>query len=155
MFYWPHIWVVFYLEWRFSWLWGGIQKTLKKRGKQTEENHWKVKRKKNEEYQESQMTIIYIFIGFKLVLSCLYLYIMKLYLQFLCVAECLKPNNDTPKLNMHKYINYNMIKIYRNRLSTTTQIFIAMDYSIIMSEKYIHFRKRQKNLAKTFFSHLL
>ena len=45
------------------------------------------------------MTIIYIFIGFKLVLSCLYFYIMKLYLQFLCVAECLKPNNDTPKLN--------------------------------------------------------
>ena len=28
-----------------------------------------------------------------------------------------------------------------------------MDYSIMMSEKYFHFRKRQKNLAKTFFSH--
>ena len=46
-----------------------------------------------------------------------------------------------------------MIKIYTNRLSTTAQIFIAMDYLIMMSEKYFHFRKRKKNLAKTFFSH--
>ena len=46
-----------------------------------------------------------------------------------------------------------MIKIYINRLSTTKQVFMAMDYSIMMSEKYFHFRKRQKNLAKTFFSH--
>ena len=68
---------------------------------------------------------------------------MKLYLQFLCVAGCLKHNNDTPKFNIHKYTNY-LIKKYINRLS--------MDYSI-MSEKYFHFRKRQKNLAKTFFSH--
>ena len=69
---------------------------------------------------------------------------MKLYLQFLCVAGCLKHNNDTPKFNIHKHTNY-LIKIYINRLS--------MDYSIMMSEKYFHFRKRQKNLAKTFFSH--
>ena len=45
---------------------------------------------------------------------------MKFYLQFLCVAGCLKHSNDTPKLNIHKYINYNMIKIYIKRLSTTT-----------------------------------
>ena len=31
------------------------------------------------------------------------------------------------------------------------QIFIAMDYLILMSEKDFHFRKRQKHLAKTFF----
>ena len=28
-----------YLESRFSWLWGGVQKTLKKRRKQTKEKH--------------------------------------------------------------------------------------------------------------------
>ena len=56
----------------------------------------------------------------------------------------MKHNNDTPKFNIHKHTNY-LIKIYINRLS--------MDYSIMMSEKYFHFRKRQKNLAKTFFSH--
>ena len=54
-----------YLESWFSWLWGGVQKTSKKRRKQTEEKHWKLKRKKNEEYEESQITTIYIF-GFKL-----------------------------------------------------------------------------------------
>ena len=47
------------------------------------------------------------------------------------------------------------MKIYINRLSITTQIFTAMDYSIIMSEKYFRLRKKQKNLAKTFFSHLV
>ena len=30
------------------------------------------------------------------------------------------------------------------------QIFIAMDYSILMPENYVHFRKGQKHLAKTF-----
>ena len=70
----------------------------------------------------------------------------------MCVTGCLKHSNDTPKVNIHKYTNY-MIKIYINRLSTTTQVFIATDYSIMMSEKYFHFRKRPKNLAKTFFFH--
>ena len=55
----------------------------------------------------------------------------------------MKCSNDAPKLNIHKYTNYNMIEIYVNRLSTTRQIFVAMDYSIMMSEKYFHFRKRQ------------
>ena len=54
-----------YLESWFSWLWGGVQKTSKKRRKQTEEKHWKVKRKKNEEHEEIQIATIYIF-GFKL-----------------------------------------------------------------------------------------
>ena len=78
-----------------------------------------MKRKKNEEYEEIQITTIYIF-SFKLYYaqnhnmkkSCLY-------------------------LNMHKYINYNITEIYINRLSTTTEIFIAMDYLIMMSEKYL------------------
>ena len=70
-----------------------------------------------------------------------------------CALQGLWNSNDTPKVNIHKYTNCNMIKIYINRLSTTKQVFMAMDYSIMMSEKYFHFRKRQKNLAKTFFSH--
>ena len=80
-------------------------------------------------------------------------YIIKFYLQFLCVAGYLKHSNDTPNLNIHKYTNYNIIEIYINRLSTTTQIFIAMDYLIMMSEKYLYFRKRKKHLARTFFTH--
>ena len=121
-----------------------------------------MERKKNEEYEENQITAIYIFIGFKLYFvwkhslkkSCLYLCTMKLYLQFLCVAGYLKRRNDTPKLKIRKYKNYITIEIYINRLSTTTQIFIAMDYSIMMSKKCFHFRKRQKHLAKTFFGNI-
>ena len=79
---------------------------------------------------------------------------MKFYLQFLCVAESLKHSNDTPKLKIYKYTNYNMIKIYINRLSTTTQIFIAMDYSIMISEKYFHFRKKAKEFGKDILSPL-
>ena len=103
-------------------------------------------------------------------------YTIKFYLQFLCVAGYLKHSNDTPNLNIHKYTNYNIIEIYINRLSTTTQIYIvlycmcfpliwrkpsstnrsliiAMDYLTMMSEKYLYFRKRKKHLAKTFFAH--
>ena len=78
-------------------------------------------------------------------------YTIKFYLQFLCVAGYLKHSNDTPNLNIHKYTNYNIIEIYINRLSTTTQIFIAMDYLIMMSEKYLYFRKRKKAFGKGFF----
>ena len=102
-----------YLESWFSWLWGGVQKTSKKRRKQTEEKHWKLKRKKNEEYEESQITTIYIF-GFKLYFArkhnlrkrCLCHQIL---LQFLCVAGYLKHSNDTPNLNIHKYTNYDIM----------------------------------------------
>ena len=59
-------------------------------------------------------------------------------------------SNDTPNLNIHKYTNYNIIETYINRLSTTMQIFIAMDYLITMSEKYLYFRKIKKHLARTF-----
>ena len=43
-----------YLKSWFSWLGGGVQKTFFNRWKQTEEKPRKMKRKKNEEYKESQ-----------------------------------------------------------------------------------------------------
>ena len=48
------------------------------------------------------------------------------------------------------YINKQIttIEIYINRLSTTIQILLAMDFLILMSEKYLHFRKRQKHFAR-------
>ena len=55
------------------------------------------------------------------------LFIIKLYLQFLCVAGYLKHSNDTPKHNIPKYTNHNIIEICINWLSITTQIFITMD----------------------------
>ena len=70
-------------------------------------------------------------------------YHIKFYLQFLCVAGYLKHRSDTPKLNIHKYTNYNTIETHINRFSSTAQIFIAMDYLIMMSEKYLYFRKRK------------
>ena len=39
-------------------------------------------------------------------------YTITFYLQFLCVTGYLKSGNDILKLNIHKYNNYNMIKIY-------------------------------------------
>ena len=78
-------------------------------------------------------------------------YTIKFYLQFLCVAGYLKHSNDTPNPNIHKYTNYNLIEIYINRWSITTQIFIAMDYLIMMSEKYPYFRKRKKTFGKDIF----
>ena len=80
-------------------------------------------------------------------------YIIKFYLQFLCVVGYLKHSNDNIHNSNNKYTNYNIIEIYINRLSTTTQIFIAMDYLIMMSEKYLYFRKRKKHLTRTFFTH--
>ena len=32
------------------------------------------------------------------------------------------------------------------------QFFIAVNYLILMSEKYLHFRKREKHMTKNFFS---
>ena len=79
-------------------------------------------------------------------------YAITFYLQFSCVARYLKRSNDTLELNIHKYTNYNIIEVYINRLSTTTQIFIAMDYLILMSEKYHHFRKSQKHVLQKYLS---
>ena len=123
-----------------------------------------MKRKKNEECKksQSQITAINIFgftfniknyILFENIVLKKAVYAITFYLQFLCVAGYLKRSNDTPKLNIHKYTNYDIIEIYINRLSTTTQILIAIDYFMLMSEKYFHFRKRQKHVAKTPFSH--
>ena len=80
-------------------------------------------------------------------------YAIKFYLQFLCVAGYLKHGNDTPHLKKHKHANYNIIEIYINKLSTTALSFIPMDYLIMMSEKYLFFRKRREHLARTFFTH--
>ena len=65
----------------------------------------------------------------------------------------MKQSNDNIHNSNDKYTNYNIIEIYINRLITTTQIFIAIDYLIMMSEKYLYFRKRKKHLARTFFTH--
>ena len=45
-------------------------------------------------------------------------YIIKFYLQFLCVAGYLKHSNDVSSLNIPKYTNCDIIGIYINRLST-------------------------------------
>ena len=44
-------------------------------------------------------------------------------------------------------------EIYINRLDTATKIFIAMDYLLLMPEKNLHFGRRQKHVARKFFSH--
>ena len=71
---------------------------------------------------------------------------MPSHLQLLCIAGYLERNNDTPKLNIHKYNSYNITQIFINRLSLTMQIFIAMNY--LMLEKYLHFKKR---ISRNFF----
>ena len=91
----------------------------------------KSEKKENEEYEENQITTLYIFgvLSYNLLENIIWkkvVNIIKFYLQFLCVAGYLKHSNDTPNLNRHKYTNYNIIEIYTNRSSTTTQIFIAI-----------------------------
>ena len=115
-----------------------------------------MKRKNNEEYKESQITTIRIS-DFKLYFarkhnlkkSCLYRQI--LFTVFMCCG-IFETHNDKMHNSNDKYANYNVIEIYINRLSSTTQIFIAMDYLIMMSEKYLFFRNRKKHLARTFFT---
>ena len=62
-------------------------------------------------------------------------------------------SNNRRKLNIHKHTNYIIIEKYINRLSATTQNFIAMEYFILMSEKHLHFRKKKKACDKEIFSH--
>ena len=125
---------------------GGLQKASKKRMKQTEAKHWKVKRKKNEEYEESQITVIYIF-DFKLYFARKHSFKKKLFIpsNFIQSFYALQDIWNTVTImyiivmpNIKLWYN---IEIYINRLNTTTQIFIAMDYLMIMSEKYLDFRK--------------
>ena len=42
-------------------------------------------------------------------------------------------------------------EIYINVLATTTDIVIAMNYLILMLEKYLPFRKGQKDVERKFF----
>ena len=73
---------------------------IKKIGKKTEEKHWKMRRKKNEEYRESQVTTINIFdftfyilyFAWKQSLKKV-VYTVAFYLQFLYVAGYLKSSN--------------------------------------------------------------
>ena len=75
-------------------------------------------------------------------------YTIKFYVQFSCVAGYLKHSNDNVHNSNDIYRNYTTIEIYINKLSTRKQIFIAMDCLIMMSEKYIYFRKRKKTFGK-------
>ena len=50
-----------YLESWFSWLGGGMQKTLRKRRKRSEERQERMMRKKNVEYKKSQITTMNMF----------------------------------------------------------------------------------------------
>ena len=119
---------------------------IEEKKKTDRRKRWKVKRKKNKQYEETQIATTYIF-GFKLYFaqkhslnkSCLY---HKFYLQVLCVAGYLKHINNTQKLNIHKYKNYNIIEIYMNRLSITTQIFIVIYCLIMMLGKCLYFLKK-------------
>ena len=127
---------------------------MKKRRKQTEEKYWKVKRKENEEYEGSQITTIYV-LGFKLFFARKhnlrnFFIPSSLIYSFYELQDIFKQSNDKPKVNIHKYTNYNIIEIYINRLSITAQIFIATDYLIMMSEKYLYF-KIEKTFGKEIF----
>ena len=42
-------------------------------------------------------------------------------------------------------------EIHINRLGTATQIFVATDYLTLISEKYLHFRNRQKHMTRKLF----
>ena len=79
-------------------------------------------------------------------------YTIKFYLQFLCISVYLKHSNNYVHNSENKYTNYNIIEICINRLSTTTQIFIAIDYLIMMPEKYLYFRKRKKTCGKDIYN---
>ena len=74
-------------------------------------------------------------------------------IKFYPCCRIFENSSDSPNSNIHKYTNYNIIEIYINRLSNTTQISIVMDYLIMMSDKCIYFRKRKKHAAKSFFTH--
>ena len=148
-----------YFESWFSWLGEGSQKTLGKRRKQTEEKHSKMKRKKNEGYKESQITTINIF-GFTFYIENHILFKSTFWrkvvyaITFTYSSYVLQNIWNAVMIEQSlKYRNCNVREIHMNRLNTATQILIAMDYLILLSEKYLHFRKRQKHVARKVFSH--
>ena len=123
-----------------------------------------MKTKKNKEYKKSQITTISIF-GFtffiknyillknivvkgKKVKSSLYYHTS---FTGFCVVEYLKRSNDTPKLNIHKYNNYN-IEIYIDRLSLTMQIFIAID-NLIVCQRSTFILENDKSMCQGIFSY--
>ena len=125
------------------------RKTLKSEEKEKR----RIQGKSNNNNTTLWFKIIFCLYHFVYILLMYFGYTVKSYLEFLCVSEILKHSNDTANLNINKYTNYDIIEIYIKRSSTTTQFFIAMDYLIMMSEKYLYSRKRKKHLARTFFTH--
>ena len=114
-----------------------------------------MKRKKNEEHEQSQITTIYIlgfifYFAWKQNLKKV-VYTINFYLQYLCIAGYLKRINDIPNLNIHKYTNENIKEIYINTLNTTTKIFMAMDYFTIMLRSTFILEK-DKNIWQGHFS---
>ena len=92
---------------------GRSAENIEKRRKQTAKKHWKKERKKTNNTSKIKITTIYIF-GFKLYFARKhslkkFAYNIKFYLQLSCAARYLKYSNDAPKLNIHKYSNYNRI----------------------------------------------
>ena len=78
-------------------------------------------------------------------------YIITFYLQFLCDAAYLKRSNDAPKLNMHKYNNFNInvhkeIKYYN--VDFHSDGLLDPDVRKVRS-----FYKTTKACAKELFSH--
>ena len=151
-----------YLESRLSCLGVGIQKNIEKEEESRQKRNigkWREKslrmQKKSNNINKHFVFIFYVkkYVLLETIAWKKALDTITFYLQFLCVAGYLKRTNDTPKVNTQKYRNHNLIEININELSTTTQIFIAVYYLILMSEKYLHFSKTQKNVARIFFSH--
>ena len=112
-----------YLESWFSWLWGGVQKTSKKRRKQTKKT-WKSEEKEkrrirgksnnNRKHVKNIKKICCWKTQFEYISLVYIVYIINSFLQFLCVARYLKHGNDITKINIHKYTNYNLIEICTN-----------------------------------------
>ena len=116
---------------------------------------WRVRKTKNTKKfkQQQYISLVLNYILLENIIWKEVVYTIKFYLQLLCAAGYLKHSNDNIYNSNDKYSNYNIIETYINRLNTTTQIFIAIDYLIMMSEKYLYFRKRKKHLARTLFTH--
>ena len=81
-------------------------------------------------------------------------YTITFYLQFWCIARYLKPSNDT---SCGLALVFTPWSLTRNihRLGTTKQIFIAVDYLILMSEKCLHFIKGQEQFFPNFLNWIL
>ena len=136
-----------------------MQKTSKKRRKQTGENIEK-RREKRRIWGKSNNHNIHIF-DFKLYFARKHnlkkvVFTIKLYLQFLCVAGYLKHSNDTPNLNIHKYTNYDIIEMYINRLSTNFHSDGCQKWCQILDNdvrKVPLFQKKKLTFVRTFFTH--